>query len=134
MLAGHLKFGRAGEDLAAKHLESAGYIILDRNWRWRQWELDLVCQHKDELVFVEVKSRASNGLQSGIEALTPAKCRKLIKAAAHYLSEKDLWDRPCRFDLVSISGNCESMKLEHIESVFELSDFMGGSNTTWQPW
>ncbi len=134
MSAGHLKFGRAGEDLAAAHLEHAGYRILERNWRWRQWELDLVCLHEDEVVFVEVKSRARGAMQSGVEALTPSKCRKLVKAASHYLSEKDLWERPCRFDLVTITGDCESMKLEHIQSVFELSDFMGGGNTAWQPW
>lgn len=134
MSAGHLKFGRDGEDLAARHLEHVGYRVLERNWRWRQWELDLVCLHGDELVFVEVKSRARGGMQSGVEALTPSKCRKLVKAASHYLSEKDLWERPCRFDLVTVTGDCESMKLEHIQSVFELSDFMGGGNTAWQPW
>lgn len=134
MPAGHLKFGRAGEDMAAKHLEGLGFRLLDKNWRWRQWELDLICLDRDELVFVEVKSRAHGGMQSGIEALTPSKCRKLVKAASHYLSEKNMWDKPCRFDLVAITGNIESMKLEHIKSVFDFSDFMGGGNTAWQPW
>ncbi|WP_027178570.1 YraN family protein [Maridesulfovibrio bastinii] len=134
MPAGHLKFGQAGEDYAAKYLDSHGLKVLDRNWRWRQWELDLVCMDGDELVFVEVKSRSGSGMQSGIEALTPAKCKKLVKAASHYLSEKNLWERPCRFDLVAITGNSNSMKLEHIKSAFEFSDFMGGGNTAWQPW
>ncbi|MBI9112053.1 YraN family protein [Maridesulfovibrio ferrireducens] len=136
----HLDFGEAGEKFAARYLECRGFSLRHRNWRWHQWELDIVCDGPADsdgvrdLVFVEVKTRAGNSVQKGLQAVTPAKCRKLVKAASHYLSAMDLWHRPCRFDLVIVNDAGNGMNAEHIKNAFEISDFMGSGNTAWQPW
>ncbi len=133
MSARHLDFGMAGEDYAARFLENRGYTLRQRNWRWKQWELDIICEKGNELVFVEVKTRTGCSTQSGIEAVTPAKRKKLVKAATRYLSAFDLWESPCRFDLVIVNDDGTGFRAEHIENAFDL-DFMGGGNTAWQPW
>lgn len=95
--------------------------MLERNWRYRQWELDLVCRDSDTLVFVEVKTRKANSLASPADALTAKKRQRLIKAASHYLTSHDLWDEPCRFDLASVIDTGRSMDVEHIENAFDLN-------------
>ena len=130
----HVDFGNAGEEFAARFLKYRGFTVLARNWRWRQWELDIICEHGDELVFVEVKTRAGKDVQAGISAVTPAKQKKLVKAATRFLSAKDLWDRPCRFDLVIVNDDGNGFRAEHIENAFDLTDLMGSGNTSWQPW
>ncbi|WP_027177265.1 YraN family protein [Maridesulfovibrio hydrothermalis] len=130
----HVDFGHAGEDYAACYLENRGYNLRQRNWRWRQWELDIICELDDELIFVEVKTRTGRNVQSGVQAVNAAKQRKLVKAATHYLSAMDLWHRPCRFDLVIVNDDGNGFTAEHIQNAFDLTDIMGGGNTAWQPW
>ncbi len=130
----HLDFGNAGEDYAARYLENRGYNIRQRNWRYKQWELDLICEKDDELIFIEVKTRAGRNVQDGVQAVTTGKQRKLFKAAACYLSAYDLWEYPCRFDLVIVNNDGKGFIAEHMENAFDLTDFMGSGNTSWQPW
>ncbi|WP_320171358.1 YraN family protein [Maridesulfovibrio sp.] len=134
MPARHLTFGSAGEDYAAAFLENRGYTIRNRNWRYRQWELDIICEKDNELVFVEVKTRAGKDVQAGVQAVTSAKRRSLFKAVSRYLTAMDLWDRPCRFDLVIVINDGNGFIAEHMENAFDFTDFMGSCNTAWQPW
>lgn len=113
--------GDRGEDAAARHLKGRGYRILERNWRWRQWELDLVCRDGDTVVFVEVKTRSARTMGTPADALTRAKQQRLVKAASRYLSEHDLWDSPCRFDLVGVVDNGDGLAIEHMENAFDLT-------------
>jgi putative endonuclease len=94
--------------------------VLDRNWRFRQWELDLVCRDRDTVVFVEVKTRRAGSMIAPGEALTRKKQARLIKAASHYLTAHDLWDEPCRFDLASVTDSGGSLTVELEENVFQL--------------
>ncbi|MDR2891748.1 MAG: YraN family protein [Deltaproteobacteria bacterium] len=124
----HLAVGAAGEEAAAAYLHKQGLRILDRNWRpgrsagsgGRGLELDIVAVQGGELVFVEVKTRQTH---KGLEALpadnfTAAKRVKLRRAASFYLSEKQAWDSPCRFDLVCVELDPDgAMNLEHFENV-----------------
>nr|WP_319583177.1 YraN family protein [uncultured Pseudodesulfovibrio sp.] len=112
--------GVQGEDAAARHLKSLGYKVLDRNWRFHQWELDLVCRHRDTVVFVEVKTRRAGSMGAPGDALTRKKQARLIKAASHYLTEHDLWDEPCRFDLASVTDSGTAFTVEIEENVFQL--------------
>ena len=129
--APHLRVGRQGEDLAEKHLKARGLRVLERNFRTRHGELDLVCRAGDTLVFVEVKTRKAGSRAAPHQALTPAKRARLARAAAEYLSAHGGWDAPCRFDLVEVVAPGEpDQALRHIENAFTLD----GTATGWQPW
>lgn len=97
-------FGKSGEDQAVDELERRGYAILDRRYRTRQGEIDIVALDGETIVFVEVKARTTAERGSAAEAVTPAKQRRLIAMAVDYLSRKRLTGRPCRFDVAAIDG------------------------------
>jgi putative endonuclease len=134
--ARHLDIGRLGEDAAAEHLAAKGLAVLERNLALGRLELDLVCRDGDTLVFVEVKTRAEGSLATPAEGLTAQKRARLVRAAQSYLSLHGLWDRPCRFDLVSVrirAGRVEG--LEHVENAFSADEAPGrGRTSSWQPW
>lgn len=97
------QFGVWGEDVAARHLEHAGYELVTRNWRCEHGELDLVTRHEDTWVFVEVKARRSRAYGSPEEAITPEKQRHLVDAARTYLAEHELADVAWRVDVVAVT-------------------------------
>ncbi len=96
------QFGDLGELLAAEWLTSHGYHVLSRNWRSPLGELDIVCECGGELVFVEVKSRHGLALGAPEEAVTPAKRRRLIRAAQSYLLGHGDEQRPYRLDVIAV--------------------------------
>jgi putative endonuclease len=96
--------GRFGEDLAARHLQQAGYTLLDRNWRCREGELDIVALDGRTVVFVEVKTRSSAAYGRPAEAVTPAKLARLRRLAVQWLAaqpEDARWPE-VRFDVVAV--------------------------------
>ena len=137
MPARHLRRGRAGEVMAAAYLECRGFSVLSRNWRSRQGEIDLICSSGKDIVFVEVKTREDTNFGLPGDALTPKKRRRLVRAASLYLSQNDLWTRPCRFDLLSVSlqeGGCE---IRHDRDVISHGDdgtAFCSRHANWQPW
>jgi putative endonuclease len=78
--------------------------------------VDIIAQHEDEMVFVEVKAR-KNRYTDPADAITPDKIRKLVRAANRYLSGQDL-DFSYRFDVITISGTPDDYELDHIEDAF----------------
>jgi putative endonuclease len=97
------ELGRYGEDLAAAHLVAAGMELLDRNWRCREGELDVVAREPDgTVVFVEVKTRSSTWFGEPAEAVGPVKARRLRALACRWLLEHPSGGCPLRFDVVSI--------------------------------
>lgn len=133
MAAKHLQFGREGEACAEALLTDKGYAILARNYRTRGGEVDLICRHGDVLVFVEVKARQAGGLARPDEAVTPAKRRKIVRAATAYLSEGGLWDRPCRFDVVAVVCRQGRLTATHMPDAFSVEEAGLGSGL-YQPW
>lgn len=115
-----LKIGKDGEDLAVEFLKKNGYRILARNYRCVWGELDIVAEEKGKICFVEVKTRASGKFGLGKEAIDSIKKSHLIKTALMFLKEKDLLERDCRFDVVSINLEEKNKKLELIKGAFEL--------------
>jgi putative endonuclease len=95
--------GTRAEQRAAEILAARGYEILDRNYRTRTGEIDLVCVHDGILVFVEVRSATGHGFGSPAESLTATKKSRLLKTAREYLARRGLADRACRFDLVALA-------------------------------
>lgn len=114
-------FGRRGEDLAAEFLRRRGYKILERNYRTRYAEIDLIAKHRGILVFVEVKSRRSSAYGHPKEALTPAKQRRISMAALAYLKQEHALDRPARFDVVAVQSKDGQPRIEVIANAFELA-------------
>jgi putative endonuclease len=96
------RLGQWGENVAALHLESAGYALIERNWRCRGGEIDLVARDGETVVFVEVKTRRGRDFGAPEEALTPRKARKLMTLGEQYVVDHDLVDVDWRIDLVAI--------------------------------
>jgi len=111
--------GREGEDLAERYLIKQGYRILDRNYRTRSGEIDLIALHQGNVVFVEVKTRTNDSYGAPELAVNPAKRRKMTRTALGYITAKKLYQVPCRFDVVAISAGGEE-KVELIQNAFEM--------------
>ena len=94
--------GKLGEDTAVQYLQGNGYRILERNFRTRYGEVDIIAQKDGCLVFVEVRAKASREFGLPEESLTRAKKEHLVSAAEAYLQELGLQDIPWRIDLVSV--------------------------------
>lgn len=104
--------GADGEAQAAAWYEANGYVVVSRNWRCRDGELDLVVRRGRELVFVEVKTRTTDRFGLPAEAVTPVKQRRLRGLAARYLAETGARAGDLRFDVVAILAG----RLEVIEA------------------
>ncbi|MFH1680814.1 MAG: ribonuclease HII, partial [Candidatus Eisenbacteria bacterium] len=96
--------GERGEETAARHLEGRGYRIRARNYRTRRGEIDLVAERGREIVFVEVRFRRSEAYGVPAETVDGRKRLRIARAAAAYLVEHGLTERPCRFDLVALTA------------------------------
>jgi putative endonuclease len=96
--------GRAGEERAAVWYRAHGYAVLERNWRCELGEVDLICAQGRTLVVCEVKSRTRTQHGHPLEAVTPAKRRRLRRLAAAYLRSKPGPWAEIRFDVVTLLG------------------------------
>ncbi len=109
--------GKKAEDLAAEHLQAKGFLVIERNFRAKVGEIDLIVQDGTEIVFVEVRSRASQAFGGAAASVDASKRRKVARAARVWLAARG-WEGPCRFDVVAVEGG----RLEHIPAAFE-ADF-----------
>jgi putative endonuclease len=96
------ELGSHGERIAAAYLTRAGLRVLDRNWRCREGELDIVAREGSALVFCEVKTRRGTGFGHPVEAVTPAKQRRLRILAHRWLAAHDEHAPDVRFDVVGV--------------------------------
>jgi len=112
--------GDAAEERACRHLDRSGFTIVERNFRMRGGEIDIVARKGDALVFVEVRSREVPGFGTPEESVTPAKRRRIVAAARHYLSKvpPSSW-REARFDVIAIEGSGDAAVLRHYPAAFD---------------
>lgn len=111
--------GSRGEAAAEAHLTRLGYRILERRFRSRLGEIDLIAEHGDVVVFVEVKTRRTSGFGSPEESVTPAKQRKIARMAAFFLASRGWAGRDCRFDVVAVEERGdEPVRLRHLPDAF----------------
>ena len=97
--------GSRYEDIATAYLQDKGLVILEKNFRCRLGEIDIIARDGRYLCFEEIKYRASGKNGYPFEAVGKAKQRKIMQVAANYLKFKGIgFDTPCRFDVVSILG------------------------------
>ena len=106
------------ETLAANFLEERGMRIIERNYRFERGEIDIIAEDGDELVFVEVKARRSNAFGEPEDAVTPEKEEQIKKVAEGYLFERQIEDRPCRFDVVAVSVVNGKQTITHLPNAF----------------
>ena len=90
-----------GEDLACGELARRGYAIIERRYRTRYGEIDIIASAGRTIVFVEVKARWGDGYGGGA-AVTPCKQQRIVRMAIDFLARHRLQDQPCRFDVVTV--------------------------------
>ena len=114
------KTGQLGEDAAVRFLQAKGYKILERNFRCSFGEMDIIARQGDELVFIEVRSRRSEGFGDPAESVGAVKQRKLSRIALHYLQKHDLLDTKARFDVLGIRVRPEGQEIELVRDAFDV--------------
>lgn len=113
--------GRHAERAAAEYLLSLDYTIVERNWRCRSGEIDLIARQGNWIIIVEVRSRSSRaaGYGTAVEAVTPRKIAQVRSTAAVYLHQTGQSDAHVRFDVIAITfDRTGKVELEHIPAAF----------------
>jgi putative endonuclease len=108
------RLGAAGEAAVAHRYEQAGYEVLERNWRCREGELDLILCHRGTVVFCEVKTRSSDAFGTPAEAVTRGKQQKIRRLAHRYLDTCPVRFREIRFDVGAVTPT----SIEIIQAAF----------------
>ena len=112
--------GRAAEEAAAAFLRAAGLTVVERNVRFREGEIDLVCRDDGAVVFVEVKCRRAGWDAAPAAAVSWHKQRRLTRLAQHYLRWRRLDGARCRFDVVSVTLDARGgLAVRHVRSAFD---------------
>ena len=119
------ELGAKGEEVAVSYLKSRGYRIVERNYRIRFGEIDIIAEQGDDLVFIEVKTRSGTLFGSPFESVTKQKQNQLSKVALEYISKQGFHDRPARFDVVGIelqkgSETFQDAAVELLQNAFDL--------------
>ncbi|PRY14837.1 putative endonuclease [Pontibacter ummariensis] len=112
----HLQTGQAGENRAAAYLQQQGYTILERNYRYKRAEVDIIARREDLLIFVEVKTRATDRYGYPEAAVSTKKEELLLSAADAFIRETG-WQHEARFDIVAITLTTPP-SIHHIEDAF----------------
>jgi putative endonuclease len=113
------ELGRRGEVLAVAHLEAKGLEVVDRNWRCRQGEIDIVARDGAYFVFVEVKTRSSNAFGSPLQSITPEKLARLRRLAAAWCASHPGAHNWVRIDAVGVLMPRDgAVTIEHLPRIF----------------
>lgn len=117
-MAKHIDLGKFGEELASLYLEKLDYRIVERNWRFKKAEIDIIAYDREVLVFIEVKTKSYDYYGKPEESISEYKMNLLIDAASQYMVQKDhQWE--IRFDIISIIvDNSEEPIVSHYKDAF----------------
>ncbi|MUG45471.1 YraN family protein [Paenibacillus woosongensis] len=120
-LDGRKARGRLAEEAGARYLQAQGYELLERNWRCRSGEIDIIAKQEGVIVIIEVRSRSVHNEQFGTpaESITPRKMKQIRETAAVYLHRTQQYNERVRFDVLALQmrGN-EMISIEHIPAAF----------------
>ena len=119
----NLYLGKIGEEAAVGLLKDNGYKILQKNYKTKLGEIDIIAKDKDTICFIEVKARQTDRFGLPCEAISKFKQRQISKAALIFLKGKNILDKKARFDIVSIIYSEEKPKLDLIRGAFELDNY-----------
>ena len=117
------RYGRKSEALAARHLQACGYCILEKNYRTRHGEIDIIAEDKGVIVFVEVKARKTGSFGNPKGAVTMEKQRKISMVALQYLKSTGQLATSARFDVVAVHPSDGSERIEVVKNAFDLAYF-----------
>ena len=113
----HHETGKIGEDLAAKYLQQLDYRIIERNFVAKQGEIDIIARDKQELVFIEVKTRTNTLYGKPVEAVNEPKQKHLISTAKYYLYSRHLENEFVRFDVIEVYLRQNLYRINHIKQI-----------------
>ena len=116
MKGNNLEKGKKGESIAEKFLIEKGFIILEKNWRFKHYEIDLIAKEGNTTVFIEVKTRNDTSLGFPEEAISKGKIKSVLAGAEEYLYKHPNLD--IRFDVISILLNTTPPDIFHIRDAF----------------
>lgn len=116
----NIKLGSIGEQLAANYIKDKGYYILDRNYRTKLGELDIIAKKDNIIAFIEVKTRTSNAFGVPSEAVNYKKQKTIQKLSQQYILYKKLDNNywVYRFDVIEVKIIDKKYKIHHIENAF----------------
>lgn len=116
-MAEHNQTGKEGESEACAWLTRNGYHIVETNWRWHHYELDIIAAQENELVVIEVKTRSANFLLPPEKAVTKSKIKRIVAATDAFIRYKNL-SMDVRFDVIIVIKEKKGHRIEHIEDAF----------------
>ena len=116
-MAIHNELGEKGEQLAVEFLQKNNFKILERNWRFKKAEVDIIALKNDILAVIEVKTRSSNYFGNPQDFVNQKKIQLLVEAINEYVISKGL-DVEVRFDIIAILKNKHNFNIEHLEDAF----------------
>ena len=118
-IAPHIGLGRKGERLAAQHLQKLGFVVLSRNWRCREGEIDIVATNGRVLVVCEVKTRAGIDFGEPAEAVTEEKIARIRRITGQWLRAFSVKWCPVRFDVIAVTARPGGeLELRHFPGAF----------------
>ena len=113
------KVGISGEDIASAYLKQIGYNIIERNFNCRQGEIDIIAQDKNEIVFIEVKTRRNKKYGRAVEAVDINKQRHLLNSIKFYIYLRKLNQRFIRIDVIEVYIKRNKIDINHIKKAIE---------------
>lgn len=109
------ELGRIGENIIADYITKLGYKVVERNFEYNQGEIDIIAKDKEELVFIEVKTRTDISYGEASEAVTNTKKRHLINSIKYYIYKQKLENQPIRIDVAEVYIKCGKVKINYIK-------------------
>lgn len=116
-MAQHNELGQLGEQMATDYLIAKGYKIIVRNYVYQKAEIDIIAQHDNTIICVEVKTRNSDFFGDPQDFVTPNKIKLLVKAMDAFVIENDI-ELETRFDIVAVLKNKKIEQITHMENAF----------------
>lgn len=112
------EIGRLGEKFSEKYLKNIEYEIIEKNFYCRQGEIDIIAKDKNEIVFIEVKTRTNLIYGKPVDAVDRRKQKHIYNCAKYYLYKKGLESEYIRFDVIEVYISNDKIKINHIKQIF----------------
>lgn len=109
--------GKKGEELASKFLVKLGYRIVERNYRYKKSEIDIICTGEELLIFVEVKTRSSRDFGEPESFVSKNQQSAIIRASEEYVLQTQ-WEGDIRFDIIAIIQSAKEQEIMHFKDAF----------------